>query len=297
MVVPISLGDVIRSPVHTIAPDETTRAAAALLHEEGIGSVVVLEDGDVVGIVTSDDLVGCLAAEDGETPIRDEMSSPVVTASPDTDVGDAVRTMRERGIKKLPVCEARDGDEELVGIVTVTDLAYYAPPSVVRSRPKLDEDRPVFTDPDTAYELDTWGFESHGTENGIDVGDSVVFTKTVSEEDVELFAEISGDTNRLHLDPDHATRTRFGRQIAHGSLVGSTISAALARLPGVIIFLSQQLRYTAPVDLGERVTARCEVVENLGSGRFRLTTAVEDEAREAVIEGEATVLSEPLGEG
>ena len=291
MVVSIEVSEVMSSPVETIDPDRTTRDAAKRLEDSQIGALVVLEAGEVAGIVTSADLVSCLAAGNGDSLVRSEMSSPVVTAAPDTEVGDAARRMREHDIKKLPICDAGD----LVGIVTVTDLAYYAPPGVVRSRPRLDEDRPVFTEPDTAYELESWAFESHGTADGISVGDSVTFSKTVSEEDVELFGEISGDTNRLHLDPEYAQETRFGRQIAHGALVGSAISAALARLPGVIIYISQQMRYTAPVDLGERVTARAEVVEDLGGGRFRLATAVENEDGDAVIEGEATVLSEPHG--
>ncbi|MEF8775775.1 MAG: CBS domain-containing protein [Haloarculaceae archaeon] len=291
MVVPIPLSDVMSTTVETIGPEASSREAAQALDSASVGSVVVVDAGEVVGMVTSADLVECLAAGDGDTSVRAVMSHPVFTASPSTEVGDAARRMRDENIKKLPVCDGGN----LVGIVTVTDLAYYTPPLLVRSRPRLDEDRPVFTDPDTAYELPDWEFESHGTANGIDVGDAVTFAKTITEEDVELFGEISGDTNRVHLDPEFAADTRFGRQIAHGSLVGSAISAALARLPGVIIYLSQQLRYTAPVDLDERVTARCEVVEDLGGGRFRLATDVEGEDGETVIEGEAMVLAEPHG--
>ena len=65
----------------------------------------------------------------------------------------------------------------------------------------------------------------------IRVGDRVRFSKTISEDDVRAFAEASGDTNRLHLDDEYAEDTRFGRRIAHGTLVGGLISAALARLP------------------------------------------------------------------
>ena len=291
MVVPIPVRDVMTTVVRTIAPEQPARVAARSLASAGVGSVIVIEDGEVVGIVTSDDLVGCLAEGDGDVPVREIQSSPVVTVTPDTEVGDAARLMREETVTKLPVCDGGD----LVGIVTATDLAYYVPPTLVRSGPRLDEDRPVFTDPDTAYELADWSFESHGVRDGIDVGDSVTFAKTITEEEVELFGEITGDTNRLHLDPAFAADSRFGRRIAHGALVGSAISAALARLPGVIIYLSQQLRYTAPVDLDERVTARCEVVEALGGGRFRLSTEVVDQDGETVIEGEATVLSEPRG--
>ena len=87
------------------------------------------------------------------------------------------------------------------------------------------------------------------------------------------------------------------RQFAHGSLVGGIISAALARLPGLIIYLSQDVSYLGPVPLGARVTAECEVVENIGKGRFRLSTTVmagSGEDADTVIDGEAVVISDPI---
>jgi len=126
------------------------------------------------------------------------------------------------------------------------------------------------------------------------VGDYVRFGKEITDEDVVAFAGVSGDTNRLHLDDEFAARTRFGNRIAHGTLVSGLISAALARLPGLTIYLSQELGYRGPVDIGERVTAHCEVVEQLESNRFRLSTAVDDSDGECVIEGEAVVISDPI---
>jgi acyl dehydratase len=69
--------------------------------------------------------------------------------------------------------------------------------------------------------------------------------------------------------------------------------AALARLPGLTTYLSQDLSSLAPVPLGERLTAECEVAEGLGDRRCRLTTAVLDGDGETVIDGEATVVSDP----
>jgi acyl dehydratase len=95
---------------------------------------------------------------------------------------------------------------------------------------------------------------------------------------------------------EFAERSRFGRRIAHGTLVSGTISSALARLPGLTVYLSQDLRFLKPVDVGDRVTAICEIVEDLGGDRYRLTTRVEREDGEVVIDGEAVVLIDDLPE-
>ena len=129
----------------------------------------------------------------------------------------------------------------------------------------------------------------------VDVGDVVTFSKRIDESDVERFALASGDTNRLHLDEEFAGRSRFGGTIAHGTLVSGLISAALARLPGLTIYLSQETQFRAPVSIGDDLTAVCEVAEDLGDGQFRLTTRVfADETM--VIDGEAVVLIDELPE-
>jgi len=84
-------------------------------------------------------------------------------------------------------------------------------------------------------------------------------------------------------------RDRFSGTTSHG-----LISAALARLPGLTISLSQQLSFLGPVSLGDRVTAICTVVEQLGEKRFRLRTEVTDGEGETVIDGEAVVISDAL---
>lgn len=149
--------------------------------------------------------------------------------------------------------------------------------------------------PSITYRQSDWDIErSVDSRDEISVGDYVRFTKTITEEDVRTFAAISGDTNRLHLDSEFAEDTRFGEPIAHGALVAGLISAALARLPGLTIYLSQDLQYLAPVEIGDTVTASCEVVEVLGGDRFRLRTCVSDEDGETIIEGEAVVLVDEI---
>lgn len=145
--------------------------------------------------------------------------------------------------------------------------------------------------PEVAFTRPGWSTErttDHWEE--LDVGDGVRFSKVVTERDVRSFAAASGDTNRLHLDDEFAERTRFGGRIAHGTLVSGLISAALARLPGLTIYLSQDLEFLRPVDIGDRLTADVEVVEDIGNGRYRLTTTVEGEDGEPAVDGEAVVI-------
>ncbi len=129
----------------------------------------------------------------------------------------------------------------------------------------------------------------------ISVGDTVIFEKAITDEDVRAFAAVSGDTNRLHLDEAFAAETRFGERIVHGTLASGLISAALARLPGLTIYLSQDLEFSGPVGVGDRVSARVEIVENLGNDQYRLETVVRNEDDDAtVIDGEAVVLIDDL---
>ncbi len=97
----------------------------------------------------------------------------------------------------------------------------------------------------------------------LEVGMSAFFSRTVTEADIVLFAGISGDFNPLHLNREFAEKTRFGSCIAHGMLTASLISTVVGtKLPGPgAIYLSQNLRFTAPVKAQDTVTAVAEVVE------------------------------------
>lgn len=141
-------------------------------------------------------------------------------------------------------------------------------------------------------ELAEWDVDlSTSDRQSFGVADSVSFTKTIDSGDVDRFAAASGDTNPVHLDDEWARQTRFGGRIVHGTLAAGLISAALARLPGGVIYLSQDVEFQAPVRIGDRLTADIEVVEDLGEDRFRLRTVVfRDEDDTRVIDGEAVVL-------
>ncbi|MFC7076936.1 CBS domain-containing protein [Haloarcula halophila] len=293
MLVDLPVRDLMNTPVRTVTAETAIVDAAARLRYEGIGSLVVQSDGESVGIITESDIVAVTAAE-GDTralTVGDVMSTALVTIGPDATVEEAVERLRTHGIKKLPVVE----DGTLLGIVTTTDISNYLP-HMEHPQPTTEtqSQRSRFERPDTSYERDDWEFESYGVADGIDVGDHVRFSKTIDQADVEAFAEASGDTNSLHLDEEFAAGTRFGRRIVHGTLVSGLISAALARLPGLTIYLSQEVSYRGPVDIGERVTAHCEVVERITDDRFRLTTAVDDAEGNSVVEGVAVVISDPI---
>lgn len=123
------------------------------------------------------------------------------------------------------------------------------------------------------------------------VGDTARAELTVTEETIEQYAALSGDDNPIHRDDDYASETMFGGRIAHGMLSAGPISAALADLPGDVIYLSQDLTFENPVYPGDTVTARVEVVEDLGGDRVRVDTTAETD--ETVVSGEAVVLSVP----
>ncbi|WP_256685226.1 MaoC family dehydratase [Halococcus qingdaonensis] len=154
----------------------------------------------------------------------------------------------------------------------------------------VDTDREV----DAGEERPEWTVElTEERRDALAVGDKVAFSKRLTDDDVRAFAAASGDTNPLHLDEEYAESTMFGERIAHGTLVSGLISAALARLPGLVIYLSQDEEFHNPVAIGDRVTAECEIVEDLGESRYRLRTTVTS-GDETAIDGEAVVmLDEP----
>jgi 3-hydroxybutyryl-CoA dehydratase len=125
------------------------------------------------------------------------------------------------------------------------------------------------------------------------LGDWAEFSKTVTEADVVLFAGVTGDFNPAHVDQVWASRTRFGGRIVHGILSAGLISAAIGtRLPGPgSIYLSQELKFLAPVRIGDTLTARVEVLEILERrNRTRLGTQVRNQEGTLVVDGTAWVM-------
>ncbi len=125
------------------------------------------------------------------------------------------------------------------------------------------------------------------------VGDVAEFSKTITEADVVLFAGVTGDLNPAHVDQVWAEGTMFKGRIAHGMLSAGLISAVLGmQLPGPgTIYLSQELRFLAPVRIGDTVTARVEVEELIhGKNRVRLRTSCRNQEGTQVVDGVAWVM-------
>ena len=135
-------------------------------------------------------------------------------------------------------------------------------------------------------------------QNGDDIEDlqpgmAATFSKTITEADIVLFAGVSGDNNAIHTNEEFAQTTIFGGRIAHGFLSASVISAAVAnRLPGPgTVYLSQALRFKAPVRPGDTVHATVTVKSlNPEKARAELETVCTVKGK-VVIEGEALVMT------
>lgn len=129
--------------------------------------------------------------------------------------------------------------------------------------------------------------------NEIFLGDTAKISKKINEEDVLSFANITNDSNLVHLDEEYAKNTRFGARIAHGMLIGSLISAVIGtKLPGLgTIYKSQLLSFLAPVYLGDTITASVEVVDiNYIKKEIKLRTMCVNQNGKVVVDGEAIVL-------
>jgi len=127
----------------------------------------------------------------------------------------------------------------------------------------------------------------------ISLGDIASFEKTITEADVYMYAGVTGDLNPVHINAVHAENSIFKERIAHGMLSAGLISAVLGlHLPGPgTIYLSQNLKFTAPVKIGDTVKAEVEVIERLEEkNRIRLRTTCKNQNDKIVLEGEAVVM-------
>jgi len=117
---PDNIAEIMTSRVVTVRPDEPVAAAIRAMIGADIGSVVVLEEGRPVGMFTERDLTRQIIDHPGllTRPVREVMSSPVVTCEPQQQIDAAFEQMNQRSIRRLPVVT----DGHLVGIVTERDL-------------------------------------------------------------------------------------------------------------------------------------------------------------------------------
>lgn len=124
------------------------------------------------------------------------------------------------------------------------------------------------------------------------VGQSATLGKTITEADILMFAGVSGDTNPAHMDEEYAAGTMFKGRIAHGMLSGALISAVFGtRFPGPgCIYVSQTLRFKAPVRIGDTVRARVEIKDLMPEKRMAVFVTTATVGAKTVVDGEATLM-------
>ncbi|MCF8149209.1 MAG: MaoC family dehydratase [Burkholderiaceae bacterium] len=127
----------------------------------------------------------------------------------------------------------------------------------------------------------------------ITVGMSAELGKTITDADIVMFAGVSTDVNAVHMDEEFGKSTMFGGRIAHGMLSASLISAVLGnRLPGAgVIYMSQSLRFRAPVRPGDTVRAKVTVKEVIAEKCRVVLDTVCTVGGKVVIDGEAMVMT------
>ncbi len=124
------------------------------------------------------------------------------------------------------------------------------------------------------------------------VGMTAVYAKTITDTDIVMFAGISGDNNPVHLNQDYAAATMFKGRIAHGMLSAGFISSVLGtKLPGPgAIYISQTLKFKAPVRVGDTVVARATVTEIVPEKKRVTLKTVCTVGETVVIDGDAVVM-------
>ena len=126
----------------------------------------------------------------------------------------------------------------------------------------------------------------------LSVGDSASLSGSFSQGDIEAFARISGDDNPAHVDTEWAEASPFGGRVAHGVLTAGLISAVLGtQLPGPgSIYMSQTLKWLAPVRPGDALTAVVTVKEIIPEKKRVVLETIVQKDGETVLTGEALVM-------
>jgi acyl dehydratase len=125
------------------------------------------------------------------------------------------------------------------------------------------------------------------------LGEKASFTKTITEADITIYAGLTGDFNPIHIDAEYAKTTRFGERIAHGTIALGLIAPVVGmKLPGMgSILLHQEAKFTAPVKIGDTITAEAEVVEKIEENKsVKLKTRFYNQNNIEVILGTITML-------
>jgi 3-hydroxybutyryl-CoA dehydratase len=126
----------------------------------------------------------------------------------------------------------------------------------------------------------------------VKVGERASASRTITEDDVNQFATISGDYNPIHVDEEFAKRTRWGGRIAHGMLVAGLVTQTLSELGGEgAVHTSQEVSFRAPVHIGDTVTVTSEVTGKIEEKRrLLIATTWTNQDGVVVIAGSGEVL-------
>lgn len=124
----------------------------------------------------------------------------------------------------------------------------------------------------------------------IQVGQTATTTRTFTQDDFNRFAKLSGDDNPIHVDPDFAARSRFGKTVSHGMLLYSVLCGALnAHFPGAEQ-IEQELMFPTPTFVGEEITVRLQVKEVDDANRTaRLDTIITRPNGDVALQGQTLV--------
>ena len=127
----------------------------------------------------------------------------------------------------------------------------------------------------------------------LEVGQKATLTKQLTKQDIALFGYMSGDVNPAHFDPEYAQGTMFKDVIAHGMWSGSLISAVMGtQLPGPgTIYLSQSLKFSRPVYVGDEITTEVTILEKKEKNRVVLECKCINQKNEVVTSGTAEVIA------
>ena len=127
----------------------------------------------------------------------------------------------------------------------------------------------------------------------IEIGQKAELERTITDEDIKKYAEVSGDRNPIHLDEEYAKKTFFKGRIAHGMFSAALISAVLAnQLPGPgSIYLKQEISFIKPIRIGDTIKVIVEVIEKDDKKeRVILRTSCTNQHSKIVVDGKATVM-------
>lgn len=131
------------------------------------------------------------------------------------------------------------------------------------------------------------------TYDELNAGDTATFTRSLTEDELVLFATVSGDVNPVHLDPEFAANSMYGERVAHGMWSASLISAALATVmpgPGTV-YLDQSLSFKRPVKLDDTLTVNLTVLRKEPKNRVVIQCTVTNQNNRKVVTGEAKVIA------